>query len=66
MLKGVTQLPLTAPQYINVFYTPQNKLNFFKKHYPLLRGWAMRVPELRAEATYFYAQKSQIPFTQMC
>ena len=27
-------------------------------------GWATRVPELRAQATYVYAQKLQIPFTQ--
>ena len=32
---------------------------------PLRRGWAMRVPELRAEATYVYGQKPQILFTQI-
>ena len=28
-------------------------------------GWTMRFPEFRAEATYVYAQKPQIPLTQM-
>ena len=29
------------------------------------RGWAMRVPELLAEASYVNAQKPQIPLTQI-
>ena len=28
-------------------------------------GWTMRAPELRAEPTYVYVQKPQIPFTQI-